>query len=290
MIKDILMAKKDFSRSEQIIANYILQSGKEALELSILELANKTYASTSTITRLCKKLGVLGYTDFKVKYSAELQRSFRSDTKMIDINIPFGKSDSCIEIADKLASLVSNTVIDTFRLIGNDNLFEIVDILLNATYIDIYSNGTNQIVNAEFQMNMMKIGKVVSLFHLSTLQICCAINSNNQHVAIIVSQSGETEDMINVAEYLIKNKTPIVCITRSQQSTLGKMADKLIYIGSNEMAYKKITHFSSSVAIKYIFDVLFSCIYSREFEKNFERNKKYEKELNMARRDFKDEG
>ena len=63
----------DFSSSEKTIAKYILDNGEDILNLSVKELAKQTYTSPATIVRLCRKLGLNGYGDFKIKYSAELQ-------------------------------------------------------------------------------------------------------------------------------------------------------------------------------------------------------------------------
>ena len=48
----------DFSHSEKEIAHYILNEGEKVLNLSIKELAKKTYTSPATIVRLCHKLGL----------------------------------------------------------------------------------------------------------------------------------------------------------------------------------------------------------------------------------------
>ena len=61
----------DFSHSEKEIAHYILNEGEKVLNLSIKELAKKTYTSPATIVRLCHKLGLEGYGDFKIKYSKD---------------------------------------------------------------------------------------------------------------------------------------------------------------------------------------------------------------------------
>lgn len=63
----------EFSHSEKEIGRYILNHGEEVLNMSVKELAKKTYTSPATIVRLCKKIGLKGYNDFKIKYSAELQ-------------------------------------------------------------------------------------------------------------------------------------------------------------------------------------------------------------------------
>ena len=80
----------DFSHSEKEIAHYILNEGEKVLNLSIKELAKKTYTSPATIVRLCHKLGLEGYGDFKIKYSAELQFDL-AHTDRIDVNFPFNE-------------------------------------------------------------------------------------------------------------------------------------------------------------------------------------------------------
>ena len=77
----------DFTHAEVEIAHYILNHGEDVLNLSIKELAKRTYTSPATIVRLCRKLGLEGYNDFKIKYSAELQYTL-TKTKRIDVNFP----------------------------------------------------------------------------------------------------------------------------------------------------------------------------------------------------------
>ena len=80
----------DFSSSEKTIAKYILDNGEDILNLSVKELAKQTYTSPATIVRLCRKLGLNGYGDFKIKYSAELQYDLHH-TDRIDVQFPFFK-------------------------------------------------------------------------------------------------------------------------------------------------------------------------------------------------------
>jgi len=57
----------DFSHSEKEIAHYILNEGEKVLNLSIKELAKKTYTSPATIGRRCHKIRLKGYCYFKIK-------------------------------------------------------------------------------------------------------------------------------------------------------------------------------------------------------------------------------
>ena len=57
----------DFTQSEKEISEYILNHGDAILNMSIKELAKKTYTSPATIVRLCQKLNYKGYNDFKIE-------------------------------------------------------------------------------------------------------------------------------------------------------------------------------------------------------------------------------
>ena len=83
----------EFSESEKEIARYILNHGDDVLSMSVKELAKNTYTSPATIVRLCKKIGLEGYNDFKIKYSAELQYDLHHSNR-IDVNFTFEKKDT----------------------------------------------------------------------------------------------------------------------------------------------------------------------------------------------------
>ena len=54
-----------FTRMEQNIADYVLEHGKDVLEMSISTLARECKVVESTIFRFCRTLGVSGYRDFR---------------------------------------------------------------------------------------------------------------------------------------------------------------------------------------------------------------------------------
>ena len=118
----------DFTHAEVEIAHYILNHGEDVLNLSIKELAKRTYTSPATIVRLCRKLGLEGYNDFKIKYSAELQYTL-TKTKRIDVNFPFGPEDNYPQIAYKLGTMSREVIEDTIKLIDFDDLRHAIELM-----------------------------------------------------------------------------------------------------------------------------------------------------------------
>ena len=56
---------EELSYTEKQVAHYIMEHIDEAAHVNIIELANKSLCSKSTILRLCKKLKFKGYTEMQ---------------------------------------------------------------------------------------------------------------------------------------------------------------------------------------------------------------------------------
>lgn len=272
----------NFSQSEKQIAKYILNNGEDVLSMSVKELSKKTYTSPATIVRLCKKIGLEGYNEFKIKYSAELQFDKRNK-KRIDVNFPFQPNDDDETIAKNLLSMTKEVLNDTHQLIDFNNLKTIVDILYNAQEIDIYGSGNSILVGLSFQHKMARIGKNVNIRTIPGEQIFLTSISNENKAAILISYSGETSDLIRFAEILKIKKTTIIAITSLGDNQLSKLANYILNIDSREKIFSKMAPFSSQISMEYILNLIFSCIYNKDYEQNTKTKIDFDK-FNDSRR------
>lgn len=266
----------DFSESEKEIGRYILNHGDEVLSMSVKKLAQETYTSPATIVRLCKKIGLEGYNDFKIKYSAELQYDLHHSDR-IDVNFPFDKSDTHQMICHKLSSLTQEVIADTVKLIDFNQLDQVVDLLYHNHEIDIYGSGNSLLAAMSFQHKMMRIQRNVNLKVLHGEQIFMSYNSNENRIAIIISYSGETNEIIQIAQILKEKKTPIIVLTSIGDNRLSHYADYILNIGSREKIFTKIAPFSSQISIEYLLNVIFSCLFQKDYDENIENKISYDK-------------
>lgn len=266
----------DFSESEKEIGRYILNHGDEVLSMSVKKLAQETYTSPATIVRLCKKIGLEGYNDFKIKYSAELQYDLHHSDR-IDVNFPFDKSDTHQMICHKLSSLTQEVIADTVKLIDFHQLDQVVDLLYHNHEIDIYGSGNSLLAAMSFQHKMMRIQRNVNLKVLHGEQIFMSYNSNENRIAIIISYSGETNEIIQIAQILKEKKTPIIVLTSIGDNRLSHYADYILNIGSREKIFTKIAPFSSQISIEYLLNVIFSCLFQKDYDENIENKISYDK-------------
>lgn len=272
----------DFSQSEKQIARYILNNGEDVLSMSVKELSKKTYTSPATIVRLCKKIGLEGYNDFKIKYSGELQYDKRNK-KRIDVNFPFLPEDNEETIAKNLASMIHEVINDTHQLIDFSSLKTIIEILYNAEEIDIYGSGNSILAGLSFQHKMVRIGKNVNVRTIPGEQIFLASISNERKAAILISYSGETGELIRFAKVLKSKKTPIIALTSLGDNQLSNIADYRLNLDSREKIFSKMAPFSSQISMEYVLNLLFSCIYKKDYEKNTKMKIDFDK-VNDTRR------
>lgn len=274
----------NFTNSEKEIAHYILNHGEDALNMNVKELANETYNSPATIVRLCKKIGLTGYNDFKIKYSAELQYDFHHSDR-IDVNFPFDENDSYKMISHKLETMSQEVIADTMQLIDFDKLERIVDIIYQYPSIDIYGFGNSLLAAMSFQHKMMRIGRNVNLRILHGEQVFLSYNSTSKHLAMIISYSGETKELIQIAQTLKEKQTPIIVLTSIGDNQLSHYATYLLNIGSREKIFTKIAPFSSQISMEYLLNVIFSCIFQKDYDENISHKISYDKRYDIRHPD-----
>lgn len=268
IITNKLEQSEGFSASEKIVASYFLKHKYNAIKLSTHEIADKTYTSPSTVVRLCQKLGLSGYNEFKEIYLKELKYIHQHFTN-IDPNIPFFKSDDNITIANKLGSLYKETINDTLSLLSNESIEKAVKFLNNSSKINIYAISNTLQITHDFKHKMLRINKDVEIMSVPEEQIMVALNSTPNQCAILISYSGESSEVINIAKILKSKKTPTIAITTIGENSLSKLCDCVLNITSREKLYSKIATFSSNISIEFLLDTLYSCLFRLDYDENF---------------------
>ena len=269
--------KTHFSPSESIIIDYILKKGKDIKNMTIAQIANETYTSSPLFIRIAKKLGFDGWNEFKEAYLKELDYLYLNQE--VDANIPFVVNDDIMNIAYNLCVLERETIQDTYSLISHDDLQKAIRLLRNCKYIDVYSRSVHMHIVCSFQERMYILHRHVQLCSLSDELDSTYLMSDQNHCAIIISYSGHAPHIKHLIETLRKKQTSIIAITNLEDNELSLLADVTLRMSSRELIYTKIADFASSLSLKYILDILYSCIFSVHYQQNLDNCIQIAKEL-----------
>lgn len=254
--------------SEQAVAACILKDPAAVLDASIYDLATQCHTSPATITRLCKKCATSNFRDFKIEL-AQCCSQLASAGPHVNANVPFLPTDSDAEVARKIAKLSTETIEETAQAVVPAQLKRAVDSLLAARTIFGIAVSGNYIRLRDFQLKLLKINYTVNLLDLQAEQYYLAYHADEKDVALIISYSGRTAEVVNDAKLFRQNHTPIIAITADPESPLALYAQVVLTVPMSETAKMKVSDFSSQIAISYVLNTLYACLYNRHFERNY---------------------
>lgn len=258
-----------FSNSEQAIITYIMEHSEAFKKATVKELAHISYTSSSTVIRLYQKLGYQNYSDFKLDFFSALESQSIAHIP-IDANFPFTKDDGFSTIVKNMGILSVNAIDETLSLIDETLYQNVIKLLDNADFIDIYGVGTNQNLAFDFKMNMLRINKLVNIPYDHQQLVINAASSNPKHVSLIISYTGETHETIEYCRYLKTTGSPMICITNMGNNTISDLCDISLKIVSREKMFSKIGTFSSKVSIMMILDILYSGVFILNYDENLD--------------------
>lgn len=208
--------------------------------LTISELSQKFYTSSTSLHRLVKKLGFDGYTEFKYIVEDYLQNEEKEDTSFSNTN-------------DYLLNTLDDMKI-TYKL--NEGSFEevIKDLF---SHNDIYCFGTGwkqkQIVD-NFANDLLYYGhSVKTLRNTDDLEIASRHFDENSLV-VIVSLSGDLKNYKQTVEYMYEQDITIVGVSIYSDNPLSRLATHSLQFVDSSLDIEN--HHWSSITLNLIFDQL----------------------------------
>lgn len=123
------------SSTERGAIEYLMQRPEEVATMSVREFSQNAFASPSTITRLCRKLGYAKYRDFQqaLMYENALKKETISEQ-----NCEIHRSDTMEQLVDKLSFKSIMSLEDTKRLIELEVLDKSVELLMSSKRIAFF--------------------------------------------------------------------------------------------------------------------------------------------------------
>ncbi|MBR4471492.1 MAG: MurR/RpiR family transcriptional regulator [Erysipelotrichaceae bacterium] len=280
-----LEQKKNFTDTEIAIADYILMNPDEIKDLGIVDLADATFSSNAAIIRLCRKLGLNGYKEFRIAFVSDLEK-IRHLQKDTDVDKPFDEVDGTASIMRNIANVSQAGIEESYALIPPGRLNTAARMLRQAKRIYIYAAGDSLITAKGFANYMLKIGKIV-IFpadYLESTEITSGSDEND--VAMVISYSGYIlASMQREIKTLKRNRTPLIVVSSIKEC---EEADLHIPVPDRERSIGRIAGFYSQSSIRYILNCLFGIVYSKDMEKNKEFKNKTEV-YNYTDLDYKQE-
>ena len=195
------------SKSERKVAEVILASPSTVIHSSIAALAKQANISEPTVNRFCRRLDTKGYPDFKL----HLAQSLANGTPYVNRHVD--ENDSAEEYTDKIfESTMASLELARKSLDAND-VNRSVDLLTQANKISFFGLGASAIVAHDAQNKFFRFNVPVVYFDDILMQRMSAINSRQGEVVIVISHTGRTKSLVEVANLAKENDATVIGIT-----------------------------------------------------------------------------
>ena len=156
---------------------------------------------------------------------------------------------------------------ETVKLVEPQVLERAVDLICRADSVLLFGLGASQLVAKDAYLKFIRIDKPCSCCEDIHSQYIIAKNSKPNDVAIVISYSGRTEEIVRCAEYLKAQGTPIIAITRFELSPISRMAACCLNVMASEELYRSGA-MSSRIAQLNMIDILYTACINRNISQN----------------------
>lgn len=247
---------------EKTIGEYVLQNKEKVPRLSIRELAKNSHSSDASVLRFCKTLGFGSYRDFIVGVTAALGSVNKTDSEYTDIQ----PGDNLQMIITNISLNNCKSIEDTMDVIDRDAIARAVGLLRRAKRIDFYGVGASGLVCMDAQQKFSRIGKMCFAYTDGHNQLTAASLLSCGDVAVLISNSGDTLDILETLAVVKQSGASTVAITRYVRSELANQADVVLSISTPEITIRSGA-MGSRIAMLNIIDILFAGVASADYEK-----------------------
>ena len=198
------------------------------MHMSVSETARDVGVGEATVIRFCRALGYSGYQEFKLRLAQDLVEP----VAFIHENITF--ADRPAEIATKVFQTNLRAVEETQRALDPGMVEVAARAIAAARRVDIYGVGYSYFSALDAKLKLVRFGLTADAFGDPHLQVMSAVALRPGDVAIGISHSGSTRDVVEALVPARKAGATTVAITNFSPSPITRTADVVLLTASHE--------------------------------------------------------
>ncbi len=199
--------------AEQRVAKLLLSDPRSFATLPVVELAERSHVSKPTVVRFCRSVGYDGLADFKLKLAGSVNEGVPFVHRSVDDDDKAG---------DVLVKVIDNAVAAMLRYrnaAAPHSVERAIAALSQAGRdghrIEFYGVGNSGIVAQDAQHKFFRLGVTAAAILDGHMQIMSATMLKPGDCAVIISNSGRSKDLLDVAELARKKGATVIIITAS---------------------------------------------------------------------------
>ncbi len=198
-----------------------------AIHSSIATLAKLADVSEPTVNRFCRRLDTKGFPDFKL----HLAQSLANGTPYVSRNVE--ETDGPDAYTHKIFESTMACLDVAKSSLDAQQINRAVDLLTQAKRISFFGQGASSAVAKDAQNKFIRFNIPITRFDDPVMQRMSCINSTDNDVVVLISHTGRTKSLIEIAHLARDNGATVIAIT-AKNSPLDKAVSLTITLDVSE--------------------------------------------------------
>jgi DNA-binding MurR/RpiR family transcriptional regulator len=217
------------TEGERRIADAVLERPEEVVGWSGRELARRSDTSESVLFGLVRKLGISGFKEFKIALLRdEVAEQARVELGIFNVPVHSG-SPLPVQIQEVLEAYGANLA-ETGRLLAAEPLDDVAKAIADASLVTLLGMGASLSVATLAENVLARIGIPCRLSLDSHQQLLQMLQTNERHVVVAFSFSGETRETMEALSVARDAGAKTIAMTAFVPSSVAAQADLIVQV------------------------------------------------------------
>jgi DNA-binding MurR/RpiR family transcriptional regulator len=225
----------DFSKSQKLISNYILENYDKAAYMTASKLGATVKVSESTVVRYAIELGFDGYPEFQHSLQEIVRTKLTSFQRMEVTNNLIGDGDALTKVLMSDIDKIKRTVED----IDHEAFEAAVNSIVGAKNIYVIGIGSASVLASALNINLRMIfDNVRFIVASSATEIYEQIISIGKgDVMVAISFPRYSKKVVSAVNLAKKSGADVIALTDSSASPIASLADQNLFARSDMASF-----------------------------------------------------
>jgi RpiR family carbohydrate utilization transcriptional regulator len=248
LLQHIAETRPLLRKSELKVAEHLLLDPTAVMHSSMADLARDVGISEPTIVRFCRAVGCSGFQDLKLRLAQSLAAGASFGQFAISEN------DSVADFSLKIFDTTLHTLMEVRERLDTRALQQAITAMAAARRVEFYGFGASGAVATDAQHKFFRLLLTAAAYSDPHMQAMSAVTLKPGDVAICISQSGRSKDLLITANLVRETGATLITLCPSQ-TPLADLASINLAIDVQEDT-EIYTPLTSRIAHLVVIDVL----------------------------------
>ncbi len=242
--------------AEQRVAKLVLLDPRAFASLPVSELSERAHVSKPTVVRFCRSVGYDGLADFKLKLAGTVNEGVPFVHRSVDEDDKPG--DLIVKVIDNAVSALLKYRNDAAGHAFERALVALTEAGVQGKRIEFFGVGNSGIVAQDAQHKFFRLGVRTAAHSDGHVQVMAATMLQHGDCAVVISNSGRSKDLMDVAEIAQRKGATLIIITASG-SPLAQLAqnhNQILLAADHPEDYDRYSPMVSRMLHLMIIDIL----------------------------------